>query len=687
MADLSHNPTKNSGTTTQTETDVINFNDLINPYENVLLKYKTVSWCFKLYTVSSKDLMQYQQGSTENVQKYIISQTGVTGKYSIDAVTVKSMPPGQAATKNNTMMQMTILLSEQGDMSFYDELQRMTAVLGYHQTMNIPLFLELTFRGYSETSPMVPVAIPEATRIWRLRINKIGARTDNNGGTMLYEMVCTPGTRTPYENEWRLTEQIEFTCGATVRDFVDEFEKQINIVANSQYGYMTYLFPNELQADSFFKIKVHPEVAELILANDSEQDPAKDKTSSGDPGSRKYSFKPQQTIGNVIDSVMDSAYSRGADGKADKRQFVHIVPVMYYVGYDTYRRKTAYRYEIFILPLRTVDIQDVDDARNANKAHDLLQVMNKNAKANGKLNVKRYDYQWSGLNAEILDLNFDFNAAYNVLATKNVASLFDMYNRTGAKRSRLTAEDQLTAEQVQTMYQRKSELEQKDRGTGLSGEERIELQSVTAALEEAKSMQVEGEEVQELNLTVFNNGSASDTYFEDLSAEKWQKYLSDVKYFDLQAPLDYSNMKEISSNTDDSNSTSGEVQKRTARSNYYNDAFLLKLDMQVVGDPHWLGKSDEDYMADLRSIMDGQEPSVDPTYPVSNGLNADQCFLLNLYPTDGYDYLTRQIKTSQDRFMNQAMYRVLSIESRFDTKGFTQTLKSCIVGRSVNKRG
>ena len=678
-----HNPQKNSNEKEVTDT-ITDFNDLINPYENVLLKYRSVSWCFKLYTVSSVDLLQYQKDEGD-VRKYVISQTGVTGKYSIDSVTMKSMPPGQGATKNNTLMQMSILLSEQGDMSFYDELQRMTLVLGYYQTMNVPLFLELSFKGFSDESPHAPIEIPEATRMWRLRINKIQARTDNNGGTMLYEITCTPGARSPYENEWRLGEQIEFTCGSTVGDFITAFEREINITANNQYSYMTYLFPNDIQADSFYRFFVHPDVADLILNNDSEQDPSKDKTSTGEPGSRKYSFKPQHTIGNAIDAVMDSAYSRGSDGKSDKRQFVHVIPVMYYVGYDTYRRKIAYRYEIYILPLRTIDIQDIDEARHANKATDLIDILNKNVKVNGKLNVKRYDYQWSGLNTEILDLNFDFNAAYNVLSTKNISSLFDVYNRTGAKRTRLTAADQLTQEQVQLMYQRKAELEHKEEG--LTAMEEIELSSVNAALEEEREMRLEGETAQKERIDTFSDPTTTNVYFEDVSAEKWQQYLDNTKYLDLQAPLDYANLKYNSSSTQDSTSSTGEVQKRTAKSNYYNEAFLLKMDMQVVGDPHWLGKSDLQYMKDLRAVVKGQEIQADTALPVANDMNTDQCFLLNLYPVSGFDTFTQQNQQSQDRFMNQAIYRVLSIESRFDTRGFTQTLKSCIVGRSVNKRG
>ena len=111
------------------------------------------------------------------------------------------------------------------------------------------------------------------------------------------------------------------------------------------------------------------------------------------------------------------------------------------------------------------------------------------------------------------------------------------------------------------------------------------------------------------------------------------------------------------------------------------------MDMQVVGDPHWLGKSDLQYMKDLRAVVKGQEIQADTALPVANDMNTDQCFLLNLYPVSGFDTFTQQNQQSQDRFMNQAIYRVLSIESRFDTRGFTQTLKSCIVGRSVNKRG
>ena len=59
-----HNPQKNSNEKGVTDA-ITDFNDLINPYENILLKYRSVSWCFKLYTVSSVDLLQYQKEEKE----------------------------------------------------------------------------------------------------------------------------------------------------------------------------------------------------------------------------------------------------------------------------------------------------------------------------------------------------------------------------------------------------------------------------------------------------------------------------------------------------------------------------------------------------------------------------------------------------------------------------------------------
>lgn len=663
---------------------VLDFNELINDYENVLLKYNSISWCFTLSTISAVDLLKYQQGFSDSVQHFIISKTGVTGKYSIDEVVIKSLPPGQQNTKTNTLREMVITLSEQGDLTFYDELQRMTAILGYQQTMNVPLFLNLEFKGYSDSEPHVPIVIPEATRTWRLRINNIECRTDNQGATAIYDIKCTSGSHAHQDMEWRLHEQIEVVCGATVGSFMTAFEKSLNIVANGQYGYMTLLFPNEIQPDSFYTFHVHPDVANLIITNDKEQDTANDKTDTGEAGSKRYSFNPSQTIGNVIDSVMDSAYMPSNTSQFPNRQFVHVIPVAYYVGYDRWRRKIAYRYEIYILPLKTIDAQNVDEHRNKNKAIDLLEVLERNARVNNKLNIKRYDYQWSGLNNEILNLNFDFNAAYNVMSTRSISSLYDPYNRTGEKASTLSAEDQLTHEQATMMYQRKSELEQKERSTGLSAEEQIELRSVNASLDEMKTIVVEGEEAQAKMLSAFSSNDGKPVYAEDISAEAWQNTLNKVPLDYVKAPIDYANIKDDSSNTIDSNSNTGEVEKRMARSNYYNDAFLLKLDMQVVGDPHWLGHSDKDLMDNIRLIMNGQELPVNPIVPIANSLTTDQAFLLNLYPVTGFNTIGNP-EHKYDRFMRQAIYRVTEITSTFNDRGFIQNIKGCVVARSINR--
>lgn len=659
----------------------IDFNEHIIPYDNPLLSYSTVSWCFALYTVAADDLIQYQKGEI-NIPKMTIAETGVTGKYSIDSVNIHSTAPSQNSSKNSTVLKMNITLSEQGDMSFYDELQKISAMLGYNQVMNVPLFLALSFKGFKDNDNSKPIRDHDCNRLWRLRINNIKARADNNGGTMVYDIACTVGHMSPIDREWYLTEQIEFTCGNSVEAFTQNLESNLNRIANEQYGYMTMLFPNELQQNTFYKFFIHPDLKSSVLLNDPDQDSTKDKTVDGQTGARKYSFKPEQTISDALDSVMDSAHTKDDVSGLQKRQFVHVVPVSYYVGYDHIRHKMAYRYEIYILPLNSLEAQDVDDVKTKNHASDLLELLRKNpAGAGGKINMKRYDYQWSGLNTEILNLEYDFNASYIMVSTKNIQSLHDPLNRGGVRSSQLTATSQMDRIQVNQMYQVKKALDEKDKTTGLTAQERIELQAVNDNLEEVKQYQVEGQ---------MEQATRSGKFTQDMYAEDLESYniddLSLIYPPEVKVPVDYSNQRQISSNTNDSTASQAEVEKRAARSNYYSDAQLLSVELKVIGDVHWLGKSELTMIDDMRIMIEGGKMEVYDLAPISNNLISDQCFILNIYPVTGFDRKTGLVKSRNNSFMRQGVYRILRIESTFDSKGFVQVLHAALIAKSVNRR-
>lgn len=667
-------------TDTETEATEINFNEHVLPHENALLKYDAVTWNFKLFTMSPKDYHNYQNGSTD-VTELVISETGATGKFNIDEVVMTTIPAGLNGTKNSVLQQTTIQLSEQGSMTLFDELQAASLMLGYSQLMNVPLFLELTFVGFDSGRTNAPTHVPGTTKLWRLHINKVNTRLENTGATTVYDITCTSLTYNVKPEEWVLSEQITMIANSSVSAFIDEFSKKLNEAINTQYGYLTHMFAEELQANNFFTFHVHPQVGNLDLRNDSEKDAANDKASNKQQGTRTFVFKAGDSIGNVLDYIMDCAQARGVMNDNDtvlKRQFINIVPVSQYIGYDRLRKKHVYRYDVYVLPYRTVDYQDVDDTKNKNTAFDLKELLME-AHSTNKFNMKRYDYQWSGLNNEILDLELDFNSAYNVVTSRNVTSLFDRNNRKGVKAADFIAHDAIASpEEVQKLYLRKQELDSKQTRSEADNEE---LYLTEVRLNEAT--RVEGDDEQIIHAT-----SGRRAFLEDIAKSVDLTTYTNTAGTNIamNVPVDYSNMPEKSSSTTDSNEMQTEVAKRTIRSNYYNEATLMKLDMTVVGDPYWLGKGEHDTISDLRLLAKGQYPENDPHRMSANMLNCEPCFLLNMEPAKSYNEQTGIVQSDARGMLVQAVYRVQQVQSTFNGDGFKQELKAAIVARSINRK-
>lgn len=657
----------------------VDYSDLIIPHTNRLLEYDTVTWKSKLFTMSTADYKKYQLGGKEYTE-LVISETGATGKYSIDEIVMTSVPPGAKVTKNSSMLRATITLSEQGSMTLFDELQAASLLLGYSKLMDVPLLLEVSFVGYDQYGEHLPVIVPGSTKLWRLHITDIKTRLDNSGGTTVYDIETTPLVYATLPTDWRLTEQIEMVATRDVKSFIAGFSQKLNAISNNQYGYLTYMFPNDLQPDNFYTFHVHPKIAELVLINDSNQDTANDKSPTG-TGTKRFVFTAEQTIANVVDSIMDAAQSKGVrhdQGDIQKRQFVHVIPVSIYVGYDRFRKKHVYRYDIYIVPYSTLDYQDVDDTKNANNATDLKRLLDE-AHPDTKYNMKKYEYLWSGLNTEVLSLDFNFNTAYAIFAAKNITSLYDRSNRNGVKSAEIKPQDQIaSSEELQQLYLRKMELESNAYRTEAEENELIDNKIVLSG-----TATFEGESEQLIQPT-----SGNRAYLENVSKTvdltSYTETHSGIA-FNIEVPVDYTNIPEISSNTSDSNATQTEVAKRMIRSNYFNDSFLIKIQMQVVGDPYWLGKTEQNLIEELNSIMAGTAVTHDLTNLSMNTLTCEPCLMLTLHPAKGYDYRTGLIKEDPHSVFSQGIYRINSIVSTFSKGGFTQDLEASIITRSVNR--
>lgn len=661
----------------------VDLNDYIQEYDNKLQKYENPTYHFKLYTYSAKDYKKYQFfDSNMSIKKTIIAESGVTGRYSIDDVEIHSISPGSRATKTGTALKFNMTLIEHRGMYFFDELMALSLNLGYNKIMDIPLILELSFIGFDKDNTTTPVVIPGCTKRWRVQINKAPGSLNSSGTT--YNIEFTSKAYSVNQKDWRLGQAVEFIGSNTVETYVTAFQEAINTAMFTQYPHLTKLFPNDLSENNFFKFYVSPDIATLPLEHNLSQDTSIDKALNGKKGNRKFNFKSSDTIGAVIDALMHCVTSTDSTETNTIKQFVHVIPFQFYVGYDKTRGADVHRYEIYVIPYTVADVQDIYEIRNELSASKMVEKLQSIDPTLTKINMKRYDYTWSGRNTEILDLKLELNAQYAYASNRNIESLFRQENNDGIKKSEYVVKDQfLNSKNKSSLYEKNTSLlvtetnSQTEEAATLRGQKKSAAISGSTTTSEGDTEQASSTQIESDYLEDYE-----DLY--DLTTYSTSDNNTGTAY--LNIPIEYQNLPEVSSGSDVNNSNINEIKNRTITSNAYNDSFLLGLDITVLGDPYWLGDSEPSLLNKLRLYTGVAATSYTNEYQyVMDNIRAEPYLLLNLQsPSEIND--NGLVEVSRNQLLSQTVYKAMSIVSKFSKGEFTQEISAHIVKRSMNRR-
>ncbi len=666
-------------------------NNAIIEYENVLLKYHNYTYNFALYAMSSSDFKLFQTNSKEPVQRYVIAQSGVSARYSIGDVKMTGVSPGSPGkTTNSSILQMDMDITEQNGMNFLNDLVVMSNQLKYNKFMDIPFILELKFVGQDQDTGQM-MEIPDTRKYWKVRINTVNTSSSEDGGTMTHKLNLI-ALRHVYDNPaWILKEPFECTV-STFGEFVTELENKMNEMSKAQYGYLQGMLPI-LNDGKFFDFKVSDKLKDMKMVIDSKQDAETGKTSALSYGSRAFRFDAKTNVSNAIDSVIDCcSSSSGDDIDPENRQFVQVVPSVIYAGYDYIRGTTAYKYVYYIVPYWTGDVKEFKDLKqdvfnmqyfleNAPKFND--------PKSNiPKLLAKRYDYQYTGDNNEILSLDIKFDSQFYLATTRNPYSAIDPGNSTGTHVAQeiifgnetfnVGANDDLGH-----LYEVQEQLITKSKTQELTEEEKQFLREASIALEERKT-KYEGEN-QNDGLSMV---PGDDIYIEDFRDEFDLDVLGTqgIGSYVKTIPTEAANIAETNSNTTGENSSPYELYRRMTKSNYYNRSFLLQLDMDVVGDPYWLGWSDDAFSSYLNASLTAQQIELNAERNSANFLTSESYLLLNLRPSSKISDTTGIMDISDKDVFAQTIYRVLQVTHTFSSGSFKQHLNGSLVIRSLRKK-
>lgn len=666
-------------------------NNAIIEQENVLLKYHNYTYNFSLYAMSAADFKLFQVNSKEQVQRYVIAQSGVSARYSINDVKMTSVSPGTPGkTTNSSVLQIDLELTEQNGMNLLNDLVVMSNQLKYKKFMDIPFILELKFIGQDQDSGVM-MEIPDTRKYWKVRINTINSTASDEGGTMTHKMNLV-ALRNVYDNPaWILKEPFECTV-STFGQFVSELEKKMNSMAMEQYGYLPTMLPL-LNDGKFFDFQVSEKLNGMQMVVDSKQDNETGKTSALSYGSRTFRFDAKTNISTAIDNAIDCCSSITSDNTIDpkNRQFVQVVPSVNYAGYDPFRGTTAYKYRYFIVPFWTGDVKEYDDLQpdsfNLKYFIDNVPKFTDPNSKMPKLLAKRYDYQFTGLNSEILNLDLKFDSQFYLATTRNPYSAIDQENSAGTHVAQQIVFGNETFNvgndsDLGHLYEVKEKV-QKDINAGTATEEQKQfLREAQIALDERKA-KYEGENDNDGLSMVPGN----DVYIEDFRDEFDLNVLGTdgIGGYVKTIPIDTANIAETNSSTITENSSPFELYRRMTKSNYYNRSFLMQLDMDVVGDPYWLGWSDDAFNNYLNAAMTAQQIELNAERNSANFLTSESYLILNLKPPSKISDVTGIMDISDKDVFAQTIYRVLQITHTFSSGSFKQHINGALIVRSLRK--
>lgn len=668
----------------------LDLSEFVIPYENKLLKYDNPTWHFSLFALDKDDFKNFWLLPNAEVQRHVISESGVTGKYNITSVQMTQAGPSTPGMTTNYCFNTAVMkISENNSMSLYDELISLSNKLRYHKFMDLPLILELKFIGFNADGR--PEVIPDTTRKWSVKINSVAASASESGSTMLYTLSLVHNRAALVDNvEWTLKEP--FTCVAeNFGDFCFDIEDKLNQMADQQYGYLRYKF-SELSEGKFFEFKVAPDLQDLIINYDSKQMAETGATKSGSQGSKNFSWNPSTPISRIIDDVIDTCTVR-ADESTSVRQFVNIIPVKQYVGFDNYRNTSVYKVVFYIVRFKIGDVVHENDLQPENFTFEyFFENAEKYVDPNDnkpKINMKTYNYQFSGLNTEVLDLDLKFDQQFFVATTRNPGPIQDVANHAGTHASQELNIQGVQYNSIPEAWAATKDIRATKSVGGMITQAQQEL--LDKVENAAKNIMQVGSADEQDRLNNYQVNVLPD-YIEDYvttyeSNDEGTDGIGHRNGEVFTMPTEATNNETTLSASLNDNSSTYEMDRRKIRDNYYNRPFLCKLDMKVVGDPFWIGWSDYSYLQYLEQVINGEDMEINPEdYHVANYITSEAYLLLKLQPVVSINENTGVLDITTPTTFNQTIYRINKIVHDFGAGGsFTQQIQAAIVIRALKR--
>jgi len=587
---------------------------------------------------------------------FILAATGLTAKYSVGRLEIESIPPGTPKSNNTSNIKYSISITEVGTLSFIDAIHAASIQLGYENISNVPILCEVDFVGYDDNSP---IGNTEHKRTWLLKIVDIQGKPTDTGLSDSNEYIISAVDVANFiDNDyWKLSSDASFDNTPTVGECLNKFVD----VLNEKY---TYKYPHTTKYAPTYELILHPSLTNLQFKDHRSEN---DKVKTNTVGKVAFAFEAGVTIGSVIDSIFDSvedtdnSNSGGVVVNNTKRKFVSVVPYMVYIGYDTILRKNAYKMKIYVVPHKIFDDYTYDDLRNPS-FNRIAQAI----KDYGINKIKTYDYTFTGLNNELISMEFDYNLAYRQLYSQNLRGLTDKENKKGPHVSTAQPDETVEAEIINLYEQRKEY-------------EKLLTEDKTDKEKEELRKKIEDKNRQIADLSGSTRPIINDP-IKIVDSKLVENLDLSANDYNISIPIVQTDLGRSKGMKDKEQSAATYV-RMDQRNAYNNPMFMVRVNLEVRGDPYWLSLDGNSLHAQLMAAFDEDKT-------INNPYKRQSIFCVNMnIPHEDKIYSNEGLFDDVTRFglLEGRVYRATRIISRFEDGRFTQDIEGfCLLG-TINR--
>lgn len=674
--------------------------------DNPLSDLDNPSYYIRFFVINERDERSIPASdpifaSIANIPKVVLAETAVTG-INIESLELKTAVGPNQATKLVQALEFKMRIFEPMGLTFYDKLLAAARDLGIINFQKAPYYIEIKFHGYNPDGTYADNVGPDGpnTKRWVYKVFIIDIQSEFTKAGTVYDISLVQSNDLGTGDNYFTLDASYSMEGSTV----DEVIKNLILhKANSeiaQYGiqrnkYHIELLPystslGDINAGSL-QIESYP--GDWAITNPSNVT-ANDAAATGAAGQGSATFAKGNTVATIIEQIFTSTLeghksvirSNQPEVYGDETQFIIVPWILTSVKiredqpiYDPviqdYNRDITYYVMPYLTTMGTASIDQQIPIRQKQR-----EKMIENLKirvATGRL-AKKYDYLFTGENVEVLNVDFKFDTFFkaviplyagttNVSRSRAGAQLGDdsgvlRENITNTENFRKAQRDREKLEQIANNSDVDFGIRQAARA-GVVEATRREQAALARIPDLAREASITTQDLARRNRETVITG---DTFAEDISSFTGNMFAVTIDKSVRESGQDGAG--NIESNAIQQSMT-------TAVLNQTKDRAMVSINLEIRGDPYWLGVTNLE-----ESFF--QVSSNKPNLAEYN--NGNMYFILKAVIPQGieeYNPAKNNAATAGDaKFsVNEAftgLYLITFVHHKFNKGSFTQILEA-----------